>query len=221
VAGFPSVPSLAINDPDNPPAQITQRLQDTVKDIAGPDNQNLATAIAGAAAGAQSALTGVTANLSSLVPDISSLSSALTGQIPSLGAGLQQATGLAGQLTGTTVTAPSSDVLAKAQAAITSQLANAQKAATAAAAQAQASLSSSLDDLKSKSNSIASDISANLSKLSAGSVSTQYPVVLNSDGTPVISAEGLKVPLNQAVTMQAELQTQLSALQAQLQSLLK
>ena len=221
VAGEPTVPPLAINDPANPPAQIAQRLKDTVKNIAGPDNQNLATAIAGAAAGAQSALTGALANLKSLVPDLSSLSSALTGQIPSLGAGLQQAAGLASKLTGTTITAPSADVLAKAQSAITSQLADAQKAATAAAAQAQASATAALGNLQSSAGSIANDISANLSKLSSGSITTQFPVVLNSDNTPVVAINGLQVPLNQVASMQADLQSQLTSLQTQLTSMLK
>jgi hypothetical protein len=221
VAGQPSVPPLAINDPANPPAQIAQRLQDVVKDIAGPDNKNLATAIAGAAAGAQSALSGVTANLNSLVPNLSSLSSALSGQIPSLSSGLQQAAGLASQLTGTTVTAPSAEVLQQAQSAISKQLAEAQAAATAAAAQAQASATEALSNLQSNAGTIANDISSNLSKLSSGSITTQFPVVLNSDSTPVIAVNGLQVPLNQVSTMQADLQSQLTALQSQLTSMLK
>ena len=145
----------------------------------------------------------------------------MTGQIPSLSAGLQQAAGLASQLTGTNVAVPSSDVLAKAQAAITSQLADAQKAATAAAAQAQASATAALGNLQANAGSIANDISANLSKLSSGSITTQFPVVLNTDNTPVVAVNGLQVPLNQVATMQTDLQTQLTSLQTQLASMLK
>ena len=88
IAGFPDISKLAINDLNNPPAQITQRLEDVVKDIPGPTNTNLATAIAGAAAGAQEALTGIVPNLKSLVPDVSSLSNALAGITPSLNSAL-------------------------------------------------------------------------------------------------------------------------------------
>ena len=221
VAGQPTTPPLAINDPDNPPAQITQRLQDLVKNISGPENVNLATTIAGAAAGAQSALSGITADLSKLVPDVSSLSSALSGQIPGLSSALNQAANLASSLTGTTVTGPSSTELSQAQAAVNSQLAAAQAAAANAASQAAASASKSLDDLKAQSGQISSTISTNLSALSSGSVTTEYPVILNSDGTPVVAAEGLQVPLNQVNTMSTELQSQLATLQSQLQSQLQ
>ena len=221
VAGVPSVPPLAINDPDNPPPQITQRLDDVVKNISGPDNTNLATAIAGAAQGAQSALTGLAPNLNALVPNLNSLTSALSGEIPNLGSLLSQTASMTTQLTGTTVNTPSPEVLAQAKASINAQLAQAQEAATAAAQQAQASVSQTLDTLKSKADSISSTISSNLSQLSSGAVTTEYPVILNTDGTPVVAAEGLRIPLNQVSTMQAELENQLKSLKTQLLSMLK
>jgi len=221
VAGVPTTPPLAINDPDNPPPQITQRLEDLVKNISGPDNTNLATAIAGAAQGAQSALNGVAPDLNALVPNVNSLASALSGEIPNLGIGLNQAASLLSGVTGTQVSGPSQADLAQAQAAINKQLAQAQAQATAAAQQAQASLSQSLDDLKSQASSIATNISSNLSQLSSGAVTTEFPVILNKEGTPVVAAEGLQVPLNQITTMQTELETQLKSLESELLKLLK
>jgi len=218
VAGVPTTPPLAINDPANPPPQITQRVEDLVKGIPGPENVNLATTIAGAAAGAQQALTGLASDLNKLVPNLNSLTSALSGQLPSLSGQLTQAANLASSLTGTTVTPPSQSALAEAQASINTQLAAAQAAAANAAMQAAESASKSLDDLKAQSGTISSTISQNLSKLSSGSITTQYPVILNSDGTPVVAAEGLQVQLNQVGGTLSGLEAQLSALQAQLQS---
>ena len=124
IAGFPDISKLAINDPNNPPAQITQRLEDVVKDIPGPTNTNLATAIAGAAAGAQEALTGIVPNLKSLVPDVSSLSNALAGITPSLNSALSSASSaLSNALTGITPSLNSaSSALSNALTGITPSL---------------------------------------------------------------------------------------------------
>ena len=242
IAGFPDISKLAINDPNNPPAQITQRLEDVVKDIPGPTNTNLATAIAGAAAGAQEALTGIVPNLKSLVPDVSSLSNALAGITPSLNSALSSASSaLSNALTGITpslnsalssassalssltnvkIPTPSSSAIAKAQAAIQSQLAEAQASAASALANTQFAASASLDSLKSNASSIADKISSKLSSLSSGSIKTTYPVVMNANNVPIISSAGLSIPLNEVNTMAETLKTQLSSLETQLKKLL-
>ena len=242
IAGFPDISKLAINDLNNPPAQITQRLEDVVKDIPGPTNTNLATAIAGAAAGAQEALTGIVPNLKSLVPDVSSLSNALAGITPSLNSALSSASSaLSNALTGITpslnsalssassalssltnvkIPTPSSSAIAKAQAAIQSQLAEAQASAASALANTQFAASASLDSLKSNASSIADKISSKLSSLSSGSIKTTYPVVMNANNVPIISSAGLSIPLNEVNTMAETLKTQLSSLETQLKKLL-
>ena len=220
IAGFPDISKLAINDPNNPPAQITQRLEDVVKDIPGPTNTNLATAIAGAAAGAQEALTGIIPNLKSLVPDVSSLSNALAGITPSLNSALSSASSALSSLTNVKIPTPSSSAIAKAQAAIQSQLAEAQTSAASALANTQFAASASLDSLKSNASSIADKISSKLSSLSSGSIKTTYPVVMNANNVPVISSAGLSIPLNEVNTVAETLKTQLSSLETQLKKLL-
>ena len=220
IAGFPDISKLAINDPNNPPAQITQRLEDVVKDIPGPTNTNLATAIAGAAAGAQEALTGIVPNLKSLVPDVSSLSNALAGITPSLNSALSSASSALSSLTNVKIPTPSSSAIAKAQAAIQSQLAEAQASAASALANTQFAASASLDSLKSNASSIADKISSKLSSLSSGSIKTTYPVVMNANNVPIISSAGLSIPLNEVNTMAETLKTQLSSLETQLKKLL-
>ena len=220
IAGFPDISKLAINDLNNPPAQITQRLEDVVKDIPGPTNTNLATAIAGAAAGAQEALTGIIPNLKSLVPDVSSLSNALAGITPSLNSALSSASSALSSLTNVKIPTPSSSAIAKAQAAIQSQLAEAQASAASALANTQFAASASLDSLKSNASSIADKISSKLSSLSSGSIKTTYPVVMNANNVPVISSAGLSIPLNEVNTVAETLKTQLSSLETQLKKLL-
>ena len=220
IAGFPDISKLAINDLNNPPAQITQRLEDVVKDIPGPTNTNLATAIAGAAAGAQEALTGIIPNLKSLVPDVSSLSNALAGITPSLNSALSSASSALSSLTNVKIPTPSSSDIAKAQAAIQSQLAEAQTSAASALANTQFAASASLDSLKSNASSIADKISSKLSSLSSGSIKTTYPVVMNANNVPVISSAGLSIPLNEVNTVAETLKTQLSSLETQLKKLL-
>ena len=220
IAGFPDISKLAINDPNNPPAQITQRLEDVVKDIPGPTNTNLATAIAGAAAGAQEALTGIVPNLKSLVPDVSSLSNALAGITPSLNSALSSASSALSSLTNVKIPTPSSSDIAKAQAAIQSQLVEAQASAASALANTQFAASASLDSLKSNASSIADKISSKLSSLSSGSIKTTYPVVMNANNVPVISSAGLSIPLNEVNTVAETLKTQLSSLETQLKKLL-
>jgi hypothetical protein len=220
IAGFPDISKLAINDPNNPPAQIAQRLEDVVKDIPGPINKNLATAIAGAAAGAQKALTGIVPNLKSLVPDVSSLSNALAGITPSLNSALSSASSALSSLTNVKIPTPSSSDIAKAQAAIQSQLVEAQASAASALANTQFAASASLDSLKSNASSIADKISSKLSSLSSGSIKTTYPVVMNANNVPVISSAGLSIPLNEVNTVAETLKTQLSSLETQLKKLL-
>ena len=220
IAGFPDISKLAINDPNNPPAQITQRLEDVVKDIPGPTNTNLATAIAGAAAGAQEALTGIVPNLKSLVPDVSSLSNALAGITPNLNSALSSASSALSSLTNIKIPTPSSSDIAKAQAAIQSQLAEAQASAASALANTQFAASASLDSLKSNASSIADKISSKLSSLSSGSIKTTYPVVMNANNVPIISSAGLSIPLNEVNTMAETLKTELSSLETQLKKLL-
>ena len=141
IAGFPDISKLAINDTNNPPAQITQRLEDVVKDIPGPTNTNLATAIAGAAAGAQEALTGIVPNLKSLVPDVSSLSNALAGITPSLNSALSSASSaLSNALTG--ITPSLNSALSSASSALSNALTGITPSLNSALSSASSALSS-------------------------------------------------------------------------------
>ena len=220
VAGLPTTPPIAINDPNNPPEQIVKRLENIVKDIPGPDNKNLADVIAGAAQGAQNALTGAIADLQALVPDVTSLNARIISTAPitavtDLSSGFIDSAKQAAAQVQAEITA-AQEQLAKTQEAVQKQLAEATAAAQAQAAAAAASASQALTDLQSKSQSVAGDIVAKLNSLSSGTVQTTYPVTL-IDGVPNVNGAGLTLPLNQVNTMVAELQANIVSMQQQLQ----
>lgn len=222
-AGQPTVTPLAINDPANPPTQITQRLQDTVKNISGPTNQNLADTINGAVKGAQQALTGVVADLTKLLPSATSLNSSIISTVPVVApatdvngvidAAKQQAAQAQAELQAAQAQ------LAQTQAAVQKQLAEATAAAQAQVTAAKTSLNQSLTDLQNQAKSVIDSITSKLNTLSSGSVSTTYPVTL-VDGIPNVNGAGLTIPLNQVNTMATELQNNLVSLNQQLQSVL-
>ena len=228
VGGFPSIPPAAINDPANPPEQIVKRLENIVKDISGPENKNLADAIAGAAQGAQAALTGAAADLQALVPDPKALNSLIistsntttsfASALANTTTGFVDAAQLAQKQLQEQLAAANAQ-LAQTQAAVQKQLEEAAAAAQKQAEAAAASLSQGLDNLKSEAGGIADKLSAKLSSLSSGSVTTTYPVTL-VDGVPHVNGEGLSVPLNQVNTVAEQLQTSISSLEAQIQKLL-
>lgn len=192
--GYPNTNLLAINDLKNPPPSITQRIEENTAKIPGPEAKNISTAIAGACQGAASALQGITPQLTSLVPSVESLTSSIVPNTSQLTSGLAGLSGAASQaqsqltsnLSGAASQAQSllksqQETLAKAQASVTSQIAEAQKAAAKATAQAQASLRSSLGDLQAKAGNIADEISKKLSSLAPASITTKTPVNLVND----------------------------------------
>jgi hypothetical protein len=222
-AGFPTVPPIAINDLKNPPEQITKRLENIIKDIPGPDNKNLADAIAGAAQGAQAALGGAAANLQALVPNAAALNANIISTLPitvpkDLSSGFLDSAKQAASQAQAEIKA-AQEQLTKTTAAVQKQLAEATAAAQAQAQAAAASASQGLADLQSKAQSVASTISGKLNGLASGSVTTTYPVTL-VDGVPNINGAGLTLPLNQVNTMATELQSNIDSLQSQLKTLL-
>jgi phage-related minor tail protein len=212
-----------INDPNNPPAAIKNRIDALVKDMSGPETKNLADSIAGAVQGATAALTGAIPNLNSLVPDAAALSSSIISTTPvtvpiDLTSGFVDPLKQAAAKAQAEIEAAQAQ-LAKTQSAVQAQIAEAAAAAQKAAASAQSALSQGLSDLQSKASSISDSINAKLSSLSSGSVNTTHTVTL-IDGVPNVDANGLTVPLNKVNTVATQLETQLKNLQQSLTNLL-
>jgi hypothetical protein len=199
VFGFPTLPTLAINDPNNQPQEIVDRLENTVENIQGPDAKNLADTIAAAGEGALSAITGSIPDIKSLLPDPSSLASsinvsdissnvtsaatdALSQAKSAISSSVQQASSLL-----------NSDEfksnLSQAQSQFQSAFAEAQGKLADAQAQAQASISAGISDLSSQVSGIADQISSKLSSLAGGNISTQFPVNLDG-GIPKVDISG-------------------------------
>jgi len=190
-AGYPNTNLLAINDLKNPPPSIAQRYLDATAGIPGPDAKTLSTELAGAAQGAAAAIQGTTPNLKSLVPTADSLAGSLKMSSSSLSSLLGGASNLASQLVGNDPKAQAAIEKAKQQLAQTNvdkQIADATTKATEAQNKATASLNTTLDSLKSGAGNIANELSAKLSGLSPGNISTKTPVIVETGSASSLNA---------------------------------
>ena len=84
VAGYPSTPPSSANNPDNPPEQIVNRIKNAIKNIAGPENTNLANEISAAATSAQQAIDSASANLADLKTKASAAASEISSKLSGL-----------------------------------------------------------------------------------------------------------------------------------------
>jgi hypothetical protein len=193
--GFPSLPTLAINDIGNQAPEIINRIQNTVQNIQGPDAKNLADTIAAAGEGALSGITGAVndapAFIKSLLPDPTALASSIN--VSDLSTGLASTVTDALSLAKSTVASSlqqATDLvnsnefkanLSKAQEQFQTAYAEAQGKFAEAQVEAQKAVSQGISDLSSQVNGIADEIKSKLSSLAGGNLTTQFPVNLQGE----------------------------------------